>query len=265
MAEGCQIIASDEGAAQEVINSDGRAPIALVCEHASKRIPRSLANLGLDAPLLDSHIAWDPGALEVARGLSENLDAPLVAVRFSRLVYDCNRPPEAGDAILETSEFGPVPGNIGLAAEDRTERARCLYYPFHETVDEVLRKVERTAGRPPVLITVHSFTAVYRGNHREVEIGVLHDTDARLADAMLAGARRHTDLLVRRNDPYGPQDGVTHTLVRHAVPRGLLNVMIEIRNDLLPGAQECRAVAKMLTGWLNEALEQVEIQGAERR
>ena len=56
----------------------------------------------------------------------------------------------------------------------------------------------------PILVTVHSFTPVYHGKKRSVEIGILHDKDARFADAMLETANDHTNAIVRRNKPYGP-------------------------------------------------------------
>jgi len=98
---------------------------------------------------------------------------------------------------------------------------------------------------PPALVTVHSFTPVYHGRRRAVELGILHDDDSRLADAMLARAPAHTAMRTGRNDPYGPEDGVTHTLRRHALPRGLPNVMLEIRNDLIatPADQDRAAAA----------------------
>jgi len=106
-----------------------------------------------------------------------------------------------------------------------------------------------------VLITVHSFTPVFKGVKRDVELGVLHDSDARLADAMLGLAGSHTAYATGRNEPYGPEDGVTHTLRRHAVPQGLLNVMLEIRNDLLSDAESCAAMADGLAVWLMDAIE----------
>lgn len=86
-------------AAVEVINPSGQGRFVLVCEHASNAIPEEYADLGLDGAALESHIAWDPGALEVAISMSGSFDAPLVAQNISRLVYDCNRPPMADDAI----------------------------------------------------------------------------------------------------------------------------------------------------------------------
>ncbi len=244
------LLRPDERPAARVHNPDGRGGAVLVCEHASRFIPAALGDLGLDEAAKASHAAWDIGALEVARGLSRRLDAPMVHSCVSRLVYDCNRPPEAPDAMPARSERFDVPGNAELSPQAREARVREVYVPFTDLLSATIE----ARPVPSALITVHSFTPVYMGRHRPVQIGILHDEDARLADAMLALAGRHTALRVARNDPYGPSDGVTHTLRRHGLSRGLANVMIELRNDLLDSAEACDAMAAMLAGWLTEAL-----------
>jgi predicted N-formylglutamate amidohydrolase len=104
-----------------------------------------------------------------------------------------------------------------------------------------------------MLVTVHSFTPVYFGKTRDVEVGILHDRDSRLADAMIARAdRMQTNYVVRRNEPYGPADGVTHTLVEHGLANGLPNVMIEVRNDLLGDEDGQTAMAAFLTNLIKE-------------
>lgn len=90
-----QFFSADEDDAVAVENADGDSGILLVCEHASATLPARYGDLGLATETLSSHIAWDPGALAVARFLSQKLDATLVFQRFSRLIYDCNRPPES--------------------------------------------------------------------------------------------------------------------------------------------------------------------------
>jgi len=82
-------------------------------------------------------------------------------------------------------------------------------------------------------------------------MGVLHDEDATLADAMLAIP---STMEVQRNQPYGPEDGVTHTLKLHAIPNGLLNVMIEIRNDLIATVADQKKVADELSLVISQAL-----------
>lgn len=233
----------------DLINPAGRGGFVLVCEHAANFIPPALQGLGLAPGLDTSHIAWDPGALAVAREMARILDAPLVAQRVSRLVYDCNRPPEAASAIPEISEVHPVPGNAGLSPAARQARVDAVYLPFRDALAACL-DARQGAGGAPAVVTVHSFTPVYMGRKREVEVGILHDTDHRFADAVLQQADAEPDLKVRRNQPYGPADGVTHTLQVHALPRGLENVMIEVRNDLVRDDASQRAIAAMLARWM---------------
>lgn len=136
-----------------VHNADASGAILLVCEHASNAIPSSLRRLGLDDEVLMSHAAWDPGALAVAMILSRDLDAPLVASTVSRLAYDCNRPPDASDAIPEKSEVYSIPGNTGLSPSARMEWVERYYQPFEALIRDTV-----AATRPIALATIHSFT-----------------------------------------------------------------------------------------------------------
>ena len=238
--------------AVEVANPSGRGDFVIVCEHASNFIPAELDGLGLDEGALQSHIAWDPGALAVARAMAAELDSPLVAPRLSRLVYDCNRAPDAPSAVAAEIEAIEIPGNSGLSAADRKARADRISTPFGDTLNAVIDR-RMAEGHEPVLVTVHSFTPVFNGVERDVEMGVLHDTDARFADALSAIAGARGDLAVRRNAPYGPEDGVTFTLAEYALRRGLLNAMIEIRNDLIADAPSQKAMAERLSDYVTEA------------
>lgn len=241
------ILGPGEGPAAEVINPAGAAPICLVCEHASSFVPAALDHLGVAPGHRRSHAAWDIGALDLACALSQRLNAPLVVSRVSRLVYDCNRPPEAPGAIPERSEIVEVPGNAGLSAGARAARVAEVYAPFRDLLSATLDRF----GAAPALVTIHSFTPVWFGQPRAVELGLLHDSDDRLARAMLARAPDGLD--ARLNAPYSATDGVTHTLRAHAIPRGLQNVMIEVRNDLIADAAGCARMADLLAALLHGA------------
>ena len=236
----------------EVVNPHRDAPVLLVCEHASAHIPSSLGDMGLRAVDRMSHAVWDPGAELLARVLSERLASPLVLARVSRIVHDCNRPPDRNDAMPSRVERIDIPGNRDLSPEQKAARTREVYAPFHAAVTQTLDAFVR----PPALVTVHSFTPVWNGAPRETEIGLLHDTDPSLALAMLrvAPAGFRTEL----NAPYSAADGVTHTLAKHAAQRGLRSVMLEVRNDLLMDAAGVERVADALAAMLQSAL------GAER-
>jgi len=244
---------SGEGEPAIVVNPNGQSDIVLVCEHAGRIIPKSLGSLGLADGDLSRHFAWDIGAEAVSRKLSALLDAPLILQRYSRLVYDCNRPPESASAMPVIGESTPIPGNEGLNAAQKLERIESIYRPFHAAVSAVL-DARAAANRPAILATIHSFTPVFKGNRRNLHLGMLHDRDARFADRVLAVLGRTSDIVVKRNEPYGPADGVCHTLNLHAGVRGLLNVMIEIRNDLIETDKGQTEWAERLAKTLREAV-----------
>lgn len=248
-----KLLTEAEGSPVAVENSQASSPFLLVCEHASPRLPEKMGTLGLSPAALSSHIAWDPGALAVSELLVKSLDATLIYQRFSRLVYDCNRPPEAQAAMPPVSEVFEIPGNAAISAAERRARTEALYLPFRDELADFIA-ARKVSGRPPVLVTMHTFTPVYHGRQREVEVGILHDTDKRLADCMLAAAGKTKRYDTRRNEPYGPADGVTHTLIEHGLKNGLLNIMIEIRNDLVSDEIGQKVMADYLTGLLGESL-----------
>jgi predicted N-formylglutamate amidohydrolase len=225
---GTSLLASEEPPAL-LVNGGGRTSYVLVCEHASNRLPKSLGTLGLPESDLQRHIAWDIGAEQVARLLSRLMDAPLVLQRYSRLAYDCNRPPDSADAMPEISETTHIPGNRHLSSDDKLMRTREIYRPFHAAIADLLDH-RAAEGTKSVVVSIHSFTPVYKGKPRAVELGILHDRDSDLADNLITS---FPTVDARLNEPYGPEDGVLHTLNLHASPRGLRHAMIEIRNDFL--------------------------------
>lgn len=235
------------------VNPGGHGNVVLVCEHATNVIPEEYADLGLDHDARHSHIAWDIGALAVALELSAKFDAPLIAPGVSRLVFDCNREPDAANAILETSEGQDIPGNFNLSSAERQRRAERYHRPFHNALKIALDSAAQN-GRAPAFISIHSFTPVYAGHAREVDLGILHDTDSRLADRFYTIAANDDSLVVRKNEPYDAADGVTYTLGKHAVSRNLHNVMIEIRNDLIEDTPSQQAMAKRLAVYLDAAI-----------
>lgn len=240
----------------EIINPNAASNILLVCEHASNYIPPHLNGLGLSSEAITSHAAWDPGALIVAKMMSELLDATVIAPTFSRLIYDCNRPPTSPTAMPKKSEIYDVPGNANLSEDEKRTRVNEFYLPYCNTLSDFV-DARVGAGRDPVFVTIHSFTPVYHGRTREVEVGIIHDADARLAEAFLTFCGDHSEHVFRINDPYGPEDGVTHTLNTHAGSKGLHNAMVEIRNDLITDEKSQCKMAALLANCLRLALEKL--------
>jgi len=213
-----------------VENPDGTGPFVIVCDHASNRIPEEYEPFELADDALATHIAWDPGALAVARRLSKRLDAPLLWPDVSRLVIDCNRAPDASSLIVMESEGRKVEANRSVSAAERARRLERIHRPYHEAIDACLER--RLAARlTTALIAIHSFTPVYFGKARPWQVGIVFDDDRRMADLLIHKLKADKALTIGINEPYSPADQVYYTVERHAGPRRLPAVMIEIRND----------------------------------
>ncbi|RJT38936.1 N-formylglutamate amidohydrolase [Mesorhizobium waimense] len=246
-----------------VTNPGGSSPFVFTCDHASNFLPAEFGTLGLPAEELSRHIAWDPGALPVARRMAEALDATLVETGISRLVIDCNRPLDAPDLVPPVSETTLIPGNAGLSDKQRAERVALSWRPFHDAIAEIVDK-RLARGQETRLVSVHSFTPVYKGKNRPWHIGIIHDEDRRLAAPLIAALQRLSGVTVGVNEPYSPADRVYFTLERHARSRGLACAMIEIRNDEISGEAGQRKWADMLTGIFLD-LEPEEAKGSRQR
>jgi len=231
----------DEPAPFEVMGHDGTSPFVIVCDHAGRLLPKALGDLGVaDAADRDRHIAWDIGAGAVARRLGAALDAFVITQTYSRLVIDCNRPLEVSDSIVSASDGTDVPGNVGIARPAAEARARAVFHPYHDQIRRELDR-RRSLGRAACLISVHSFTPVWRQAARPWHAGVLYLHDRRMAAPLLRLLRAEPDLVIGENEPYRADPLTDFTVVEHAERRGLPYVEVEIRQDLI--ADEAGQVA----------------------
>ena len=246
----------DEPSPVIVERADSRSPVVFVADHAGRRLPRRLGDLGLPAADLERHIAYDIGILPVARSLARAFDAPLVAQVYSRLVVDCNRPTHVAQSIPETSELTEIPGNLRLPDAARRARIEALFRPYHGAI-EALLEARAQARRPTVLIAMHSFTPVFLDVPRPWLIGLLYNRDARLARPLLDLLNQDSAPYVGDRLPYAVQDESDYTLPVHGERRGLPHVGIEIRQDLIAQANGQAAFAAWLEGMLRQALDRL--------
>lgn len=226
------LLAADEPAPVIERHRDGGSVFFLACDHYGRSIPRALEDLGLDEAERRRHIAWDIGIAGVADAVSDALGAHLVAQRYSRLVIDCNRPPAAASSIPPVSEATAIPGNQGLTQEAALERQRLVFAPYHRAIAEALDRRAR-AGRPTILVSLHSFTPVYKGVARPWHVGTLYNRDARLPRLLLRELRTEPELTVGDNQPYAVSDSTDYTIPVHGEARGFVNSGVEIRQDLI--------------------------------
>jgi predicted N-formylglutamate amidohydrolase len=237
------LIAPDEPAPVYAERRHGRSSFVILVDHASARIPRRLGDLGVPPQELRRHIAWDIGALAVARLAAETLDAALIAQNYSRLVIDCNRDPTVPTSIPTVSELTEIAGNRNLTDAQKLARRRAIFDPYHDHISALL--AERiAAGRRTIVVAQHSMTDVFKGIRREMHAAVLYNRDARFAHLVLGRLRGEPGLIVGDNQPYFVSDETDYTIPRHGERTGLPHVEIEIRQDLLadePGQREWAA------------------------
>jgi predicted N-formylglutamate amidohydrolase len=223
----------------ETIAGSVESGILLLCDHASNAVPPDLGDLGLPESQFQRHIAYDIGAAAVTRFLAKRLDAPALLTQFSRLIIDPNRGRDDPTLVMRLSDGAVVPGNARVDEAEVQRRIARFYDPYDAAISDAIHKA-MAAGHPPVIVTVHSYTPVWRGWPRPWHVGILWDADDRFAKPLLQGLMAEEGLVVGDNEPY---DGALagDTIDRHATIRGLANALIEIRQDLIAsdeGAEE---------------------------
>lgn len=244
-----RLLAADEPAPFAIENAGGASPYLLICDHAGRRIPRALGDLGVSAADMQRHIAWDIGAAGVASVLSAALDAFLVRQTYSRLVIDCNRPFASPGSIAIRSEDTDIPGNVGIGADAVAARRREIFAPYHACIEAELDR-RAAAGLPSVLVSVHSFTPVFRAIVRPWKIGTLYGADARLAHRLLEIVRAEGVWHIGDNEPYSVSPATDYAIPVHGERRGIPHVALEIRQDLIEGANGQREWGERIAGWL---------------
>ncbi len=189
-----------------VINAEGRSPFVLACDHASNRIPDEYDGLGLTrAPAADAHrlgprrVRGGGAAGGGARRAAGGLDGEPAGGRLQP------RPRRGGpDARLLRTDRDP--GNAGVGNNERADRIARYHTPFHAALTEALDR-RKAQGMPAILVTVHSFTPVYKDVPRPWPIGLIHARDDRFTAALRdALAADDASLDIGWNQPYfGPQ------------------------------------------------------------
>ena len=250
------LLAAGEPPAVTVVNEGGRSSFLIVADHAGKTIPRRLKQLGLAAADRDRHIAWDIGIGAVCEWMGQALDAVVIRQNYSRLMIDCNRRPGSETSILDMSETTAVPGNLGLSDDDKRLRVREIFQPYHDRITRELDR-RRDARQPTALISMHSFTPVFKSVARPWHAGVLYQRDPRFANILMELLRHEQGLVIGDNEPYSVTDASDYTIPVHGEQRGLHHVALEIRQDLITEDAGQRASAALFARLLPQAYERL--------
>ncbi len=237
----------------EIVSGALDGGLILLCDHASNALPPEYGSLGLPPEQFKRHIAWDIGAAAVTRALAARFGAPAVLTRFSRLLIDPNRGADDPTLVMKLSDGAIVPGNVSAdAAEVERRRAR-FWRPYRETAGQLIDRMTAT-GKPPAILSIHSFTPVWKGAARPWEVGLLWDADPRMAQALLETFEPALATPIGDNEPY---DGalVGDTLYELGTARGLAHVIVELRQDLIATADGSARWAGVVADALAPVLE----------
>jgi len=213
------------------------------CEHASAQVPPDLAQAfalghealgGPAADVLRGHRGFDAGAAELAQALAAAAGAPAHLGAVSRLVVDLNR------SAHHPKLFSPV--TRALPKQARQDLLARYWLPHRRRIDAAI--AERLAQAPMCHhLAMHSFTPIWQGEPRAVDIGLLYDPQSapeRLLAQALAEALKGTfsdhlpALRVRKNQPYrGVSDGLPTALRARLGPQKYAGLEIEVNQALV--------------------------------
>ena len=205
--------------------------VLILCDHASNALPPHYGSLGLPPEAFARHIAFDIGAAGVSRALAKALGAPAVLTTWSRLLIDPNRGADDPTLVMRISDRALIPGNARIDAGEIEQRRVQFWQPYRDAVSAMIAAMQ-AAGPAPVIVSMHSFTPVWRGHPRPWHAGILWDRDDRLARPLIDALAADDGIIVGDNEPY---DGALEGDTMHALgtERGLAHALIEIRQDLI--------------------------------
>jgi predicted N-formylglutamate amidohydrolase len=215
----------------EAIDGNLACGLLLLCDHARNALPSEYGDLGLPPAQFERHIAYDIGVRPLTLELARRLSAPSLMTTFSRLLIDPNRGEDDPTLVMRLSDGAVVPGNARHDAAERERRIALYHRPYHDRIAATLDAMLEAAA-PPVVVSVHSYTPVWRGTPRPWHAGLLWDKDPRAVTPVFEALSADGSLVVGDNEPY---DGAlkNDTMYRHCTRRGLAHVLIEVRQDLI--------------------------------
>nr|WP_272212075.1 N-formylglutamate amidohydrolase [Marinicella sp. W31]MDC2877973.1 N-formylglutamate amidohydrolase [Marinicella sp. W31] len=218
--------------AYERIDGKYDTGLVLLADHAMAAVPAEYGDLGLDPSVFRRHVAYDIGVEALTRALARRLSCPAVLSTFSRLLIDPNRGEDDPTLIMKISDGAIIPANHPMSVEERERRLHLFHRPYHDAIDTVIGAAEAAAGKPPLVISVHSFTPRWKATARPWHAGVLWDSDPRAARPMIEMLAGIDGVIVGDNEPY---DGALKgdTMNRHCMKNGIAHVLLEVRQDLI--------------------------------
>jgi predicted N-formylglutamate amidohydrolase len=232
------------------------AGVLFLCDHAANALPRAYGTLGLAKEQLNRHIGYDIGAAWITRHLASLFGAPAILSRFSRLLIDLNRGADDPTLVMRIADGATIPGNATICTGEVELRRLNYWQPYRDAISAMIEAMLHQ-GPPPAIVSIHTFTPVWRGQPRPWQAGILWDSDPRFAKPLIE-AMINDGLATGDNQPY---DGALagDTLNSEVTRRGLAGLLIETRQDLVDTEAAANAWAERLAIILHPVLARTEV------
>ncbi len=203
--------------------------LILSCEHAGNDVPPTLRYLFADEPVvLETHRGWDLGAFKLAEFLSSSLHVPLLSCHTTRLLIEANRSADSAELFSSFSSVLPDPEKEKLVRE--------LYLPYRNKLQQLIEE----SVKPVLHLSIHSFTPIWHGIERSVDIGILFDA-ARNSEAIYSHRLKIElekclpTLIIKYNEPYnGTDDGITSWLREFYRDASYSGIELEVNQKFAP-------------------------------
>jgi predicted N-formylglutamate amidohydrolase len=218
----------------------------VTCEHAGNTVPLNYAHLfhGKEE-ILQSHRGWDPGAVDVATTLSKELSAPFFICETTRLLIEPNRSLHSEFLFSEYSQ--------SLSDAEKNHLLENYYHPHRSAVEQLIRN----SSDGILHLSIHTFTPVWDGCERTIDLGLLFDPDrsneAKVCQDYRTKLKKSLPAMnIEFNAPYkGIDDGFTTYLRTQFDNDRYLGIEIEI-NQKFVGTEKLKAISKALSASLRD-------------
>ena len=222
-----------------------KSPILIIVDHASNAIPKEYKNLELSKSYLDSHIAYDLNIVNLANKLSKELNSEIIFGEYSRLFIDLNRSKDDPTLITAISDKKIIKRNINISKRDKKFRINGIYNRYHLCIESLIKR-----RQIKLLLSLHSFSPIFKGKRRKIEIGILSNEDRRYSQKLIKKlkGKKYT---IGDNEPYNG-NLIGDTLYKHGLKNKLFHTLIEIRNDMIYSDQQVNKISSFLSQNIKE-------------
>ena len=199
---------------------------------------------------LQSHIAYDLGIKKLTKDLAKILNCYFYLGKHSRLIIDLNRGKNDPTLIPEISDRKLIHGNIKINKIERKKRIKTIYNIYHRNISNIIKH-----RNIKFLISLHSFNPVFKNKNRNIEIGVLSNSDRRLSELIISQLNK-LDFKIGDNKPYRG-NLIGDSMYKHGLKKKLFHSLIEIRNDLIIDSHNLQRISKTLKLVINNSINKI--------